>query len=102
VLNLARDDAYEFQEAVIAMGDAEGAVARAREEQQKSFQYQLKLLLGSLENLLIVIGDKILPILKRFVEWLTPLIQKLTELPDPILIAGIAIAAVAAAIGPLA
>lgn len=83
-------------------------LTRAAEERYKTTANQLKVLWNNLTDVAITIGDALTPKLNEAVTAIKPLVQEVStavkwflDLPTPVLLAAGAIAAIAAAIGPL-
>jgi TP901 family phage tail tape measure protein len=91
-------DAYAaMREQVTQAGVAQEAAAA----RMKGFNGALENLKGAIETLMIEQGAPFLEMLNGFVTWLSNVIEKFGNLPKPIQVTIIAVAAIAAALGPL-
>lgn len=79
----------------------DGATAAARQIQLTSVAAQIDLLKSSMTGLGITIGDAILPGILAVVAAITPFINRLAEANPQVIQIGVALAAMAAAAGPL-
>jgi TP901 family phage tail tape measure protein len=97
LLNLTEE---EYNAVASSMENANGVAKETAAVMQDNLQSKLEQLMGSLESLAIVMADNVIPPFTSFIEWLTGLVEKFTELsPEAqkfILIA----AGIAIAIGP--
>lgn len=93
------DEAYDSLESSIK--GASGAAGEAAAGRLDNLNGQLTLLRSRMEAISIRIGDFILPYLKRFVEWVTKLADKLNGMSDEQIKAVLKNIALVASIGPM-
>ena len=93
------DDAYDSLERSIK--GASGAAGEAASGRLDNLNGQLTLLQSRMEAISIRIGDFILPYLKRFVEWVQKLADKLNSMSDEQIKAVLKNIAMVASIGPM-
>lgn len=98
LLNLTEE---EYNAVAASMENANGVAQETAAVMQDNLQSKFEQLMGSLESLAIVLADNVIPPFTEFIEWLTGLIEKFTELSPGaqkfiLILAGIAIA-----IGPI-
>ena len=93
------DEAYDSLESSIK--GASGAAGEAAAGRLDNLNGQLTLLQSRMEAISIRIGDFILPYLKRFVEWVTKLADKLNGMSDEQIKAVLKNIALVASIGPM-
>ena len=93
------DEAYDSLESSIK--GASGAAGEAAAGRLDNMNGQLTLLQSRMEAISIRIGDFILPYLKRFVEWVTKLADKLNGMSDEQIKAVLKNIALVASIGPM-
>ena len=98
LLNLTEE---EYNAVAASMENANGVAQETAAVMQDNLQSKLEQLMGSLESLAIVLADNVIPPFTEFIEWLTGLIEKFTELSPGaqkfiLILAGIAIA-----VGPI-
>ena len=91
----------EYDKIAESMENASGVAQETAAVMQDNLQSKLEQLGGALESLAIIMADNVIPGLTSFIEWLTGLIEKFTELSPGtqkfiLILAGIAIA-----IGPV-
>nr|NIM04864.1 phage tail tape measure protein [Armatimonadota bacterium]NIO96345.1 phage tail tape measure protein [Armatimonadota bacterium] len=98
---LMKDEAAVYTRIMENMGESEGAVNRAREQQYSSLESQLRRLKSAFESVLITIGDVMLPALTDLAESMVPVLRSFRNIPKPVIKAGIVIGGLVAAIGPL-
>lgn len=98
LLNLTQE---EYDEIAASMDNAGGVAEKTAAIMQDNLQSKIEQLGGSLESLAIKMADYVLPYLQKFVEWLTGLIDKFINLDPATQKTILAIAGVAAAIGPV-
>jgi TP901 family phage tail tape measure protein len=91
-------DTWDSLQATIA--DSAGSAQQMANTQLDNLQGQLTLLKSAVEALAISIGNVILPVVKNFVSGLQSLVDWLNGLSDGAKTAVVAVAAIAAAIGP--
>lgn len=103
-LTLLGPQAENFTKKVAAMGNVSGTTAAALLEQTDGINksgFRMKQLTEKFKNFLVVIGDKLAPILMRGMDYIEGLMDKFEGLSDESLITGMKIAGLVAAIGPL-
>lgn len=83
------------------IADSSGAAGEMADTQLDNLQGQLTILKSALEGLAISIGEILLPIISKIVEWVQALVSKLDGMSDRTKTIIVVIAAVVAAIGPL-
>lgn len=98
LLNLTEE---EYNAVAASMENANGVAQETAAVMQDNLQSKFEQLMGSLESLAIVLADNVIPPFTEFIEWLTGLIEKFTELSPGaqkfiLILAGIAIA-----VGPI-
>lgn len=84
-----------------ALGDAGGAAGQMADTQLDNLGGSLTILKSALEGLAINVGDVLTPFIKRLAEWVTTLVDKFNGLSPKAQKIIVAIAGIAAAIGPL-
>lgn len=98
LLNLSED---EYNKIAESMNNAGGVAEKTAATMQDNLQSKVEQLGGSLESLAIKLSDYVIPNLQKFVEWLTDLVDKFTNLDPGTQKAILMFAAIAAAIGPV-
>lgn len=98
---LATTGAEDFSGALIAMENSSGSVDKAFNTMEQGFSAQLNALKISLQNLGIMFGEIIVPMIQPFVDKLKETITWLRGLDTTTQTTIVAVAAIAAAIGPL-
>ena len=98
LLNLSED---EYNKIAESMDNAGGVAEKTAATMQDNLQSKVEQLGGSLESLAIKLSDYVIPNLQKFVEWLTDLVDKFTNLDPGTQKAILMFAAIAAAIGPV-
>lgn len=98
LLNLTEE---EYNAVAASMENANGVAQETAAVMQDNLQSKLEQLGGALESLAIIMADNVIPALTTFIEWLTGMVEKFTELSPAtqkfiLILAGIAIA-----IGPV-
>lgn len=98
LLNLTEE---EYNAVAASMEDCTDVAKNTAATMQDNLQSKLEQLGGALESLAIIMADNVIPALTTFIEWLTGLVEKFTELSPGaqkfiLILAGIAIA-----IGPV-
>ena len=84
VLGLTNSTAGDFSDEVDNIRNSVGATNRALEQQQKTFNFAVASLRNALERLAISVGTTLLPILTRAVNFLTRVVKRFDELPEPV------------------
>lgn len=97
LLNLTEE---EYNKIAESMDNCGGVAQETAAIMQDNLQSKIEQLGGSLESLAIKMADHVIPYLQKFVEWLTGLVDKFTNLDPATQKTILAIAGVAAAIGP--
>lgn len=101
-IQLAMSDVAAFNAVMNEfMADVTGATGRAHAEQMKSFAAQFDLLKSAGSELVITLGQQLLPILTPVITGITNFFQGLAQLNPELFQIGLAVAGVTAAIGPL-
>lgn len=98
ILNTSEE---EYNDLADAINNADGRAQELYETQQDSLNGSIADLNSSWEELLITIGQELLPIINEFVQWLTKLVDKFSSMDKGTLQTILKIAAFAAAIGPV-
>lgn len=98
LLNLTQE---EYDAISGSMKNASGVAQETASVMQDNLQSKIEQLVGSLESLAIVMADYIIPHLQSFIEWLTGLVEKFTELDPATQKTILTIAGIAAAVGPV-
>ena len=98
LLNLTEE---EYNEIAESMDNAGGVAEQTAAIMQDNLQSKLEQLGGALESLAIKMADYVIPYLQQFVEWLTGLVDKFTNLDPATQKTILVIAGIAAAIGPV-
>lgn len=91
----------EYNKLADTMYESQGAADETARTMQDNLSMAVEQLGGAFETLGIRIGDVLTPIIRSFVEWLTGVVEKIGQLDPTILKIVTAIAALAAALGPL-
>ena len=95
-----------FKEGAKGINDMQAAMAKVTADEVAAtkldnFKGSLDQFMGSIETLAIVLGKLLLPYLKQMVDWLTGILNKFLELPEPVQKNIMAMLGIAAAVGPL-
>ena len=98
LLNLTEE---EYNAIAASMDNANGVAQETATIMQDNLQSKVEQLGGSLESLAIKLGDIVIPYVQQFVEWLTSLVDKFTNLDTGTQKTILKFAALVAAIGPL-
>jgi len=91
----------EYAKMTKAMAECDGVAHQTAETMQDNLMSKLEQLGGSLESLAIKLGDLLLPHLKNLIEWLTKVVDKFTNLPQPIQAVILGFLGLVAAAGPV-
>lgn len=91
----------EYNKLAATMYESQGAADETARTMQDNLSMAVEQLGGAFETLEIRIGDILTPVIRSFVEWLTGVVEKIGQLDPTILKIVTAIAALAAALGPL-
>lgn len=97
ILNLTQE---EYDEIAASMDNAGGVAQETAAIMQDNLKSKVEQLFGSLESLAIKLSDLVIPSLKQFVEWLTTLVDKFTNLSPETQKIILKFAAFAALLGP--
>ena len=84
-----------------AISDSGGAAEQMADTQLDNLGGSLTILKSALEGLAINVGDVLTPYIKKLAEWITSLVDKFNGLSPTVQTVIVAIAGIAAAIGPL-
>lgn len=98
LLNLTEE---EYNEIAKSMDNAGGVAEKTAAIMQDNLQSKVEQLGGSLESLAIKLADYVIPYLQKFVEWLTGLVDKFTNLNPETQKTILKFAAIVAAAGPV-
>ena len=98
LLNLTEE---EYNEIAKSMDNAGGVAEKTAAIMQDNLQSKVEQLGGSLESLAIKLADYVIPYLQKFVEWLTSLVDKFTNLNPETQKTILKFAAIVAAAGPV-
>lgn len=98
LLNMSQE---EYDEIATSMDNAGGVAKETAEVMGDNLSADVEELMGSLESLAITLASLIVPALRDFVQWLMQLINKFTALSPETQKTILAIAGIAAAIGPV-
>lgn len=98
LLNLTEE---EYNEVAASMENATGVAQKTAAVMQDNLQSKLEQLGGALESLAIIMADNVIPALTTFIEWLTGLVEKFTELSPASQKFILILAGIAVAIGPV-
>lgn len=98
LLNLTEE---EYNAVAASMENANGVAQETADVMQDNLQSKLEQLGGALESLAIIMADNVIPALTTFIEWLTGLIEKFTELSPATQKFILILAGIAVAIGPV-
>lgn len=98
ILNLSEE---EYNELAASMDGCKDVAKNTAEVMQDNLQSKVEQLMGSLESLAIVLADNIIPALTNFVEWLTGVIEKFTQMDPATQKFVLGLAGILIAIGPI-
>lgn len=98
LLNLTEE---EYNEIAKSMDNATGVAEKTAAVMQDNLQSKIEQLGGSLESLAIKLADHVIPHIQTFVEWLTALVDKFTNLNPETQKTILKFLAIAAAAGPV-
>lgn len=98
LLNLTEE---EYNAVAASMENANGVAQETAAVMQDNLQSKLEQLGGALESLAIIMADNVIPALTTFIEWLTGMIEKFTELSPATQKFILILAGIAVAIGPV-
>lgn len=95
-----------FKEGAKGINDMQAAMGKVTADEVAAtkldnFKGSLEQFMGSIETLAIVMGKLLLPYLKQAVDWLTGILNKFLELPEPVQKNIMVMLGIAAAVGPL-
>ena len=98
LLNMSQE---EYDEIAASMDNASGVAKETAEVMRDNLAADVEELGGSLESLAITLAEHIIPHLRTFVQWLTELVGKFTDLDPETQKTILKFAGIAAAIGPV-
>ena len=98
LLNMSQE---EYDEIAASMDNAGGVAKETAEVMRDNLSADVEELGGSLESLAITLAEHIIPHLRTFVQWLTELVGKFTDLDPETQKTILKFAGIAAAIGPV-
>ena len=98
LLNMSQE---EYDEIAASMDNAGGVAKETAEVMRDNLAADVEELGGSLESLAITLAEHIIPHLRTFVQWLTELVGKFTDLDPETQKTILKFAGIAAAIGPV-
>lgn len=98
LMNLTQE---EYDEIAASMDNCNGIAEETAAIMRDNLKSDVEQLGGALESLAIKIGDLTIPTLRKFVQWLTNLIEKFLEMPESTQKIILAIAGIAVGIGPV-
>ena len=98
LLNMSQE---EYDEIAASMDNASGVAKETAEVMRDNLSADVEELGGSLESLAITLAEHIIPHLRTFVQWLTELVGKFTDLDPETQKTILKFAGIAAAIGPV-
>lgn len=98
VINTSNSD---FEKLSNTIGDANGRAQEMADTMMNNLTGSITLLKSAIEGLMIQLGDKLSPIIRRVAEWITKIVEKLSNMDDAQFELIIKIGAVIAALGPL-
>ena len=98
LLNLTEE---EYNAVAASMENATGVAQETAAVMQDNLQSKLEQLGGALESLAIIMADNVIPALTTFIEWLTGLVERFTELSPASQKFILILAGIAVAIGPV-
>lgn len=98
LLNMSQE---EYDEIAASMDNAGGVAKETAEVMRDNLKADVEELGGSLESLAITLAEHIIPHLRTFVQWLTELVGKFTDLDPETQKTILKFAGIAAAIGPV-
>lgn len=98
LLNLTQE---EYDAISDSMYNAGGIASETATIMQDNLQIRVEQLGGALESLAIRLADQVIPMLSDFVEWLTGIVDKFTEMDESKQRMLLVFAAIVAAIGPV-
>lgn len=95
-----------FKEGAKGINDMQAAMSKVTADdvaatKLDNFKGSLEQFKGSIETLAIVLGKLLLPHLKSLVDWLTGILNKFLELPEPVQKTIMSVLGIAATVGPL-
>lgn len=99
-LTLLSDGVEGFNESVNTMNNSAGTMAE-NFEKLKTPSEEMKISINKIKNVLIELGEIILPVLSTFAEWIGKVADKLSEMDEGTRTTIVIIAGLVAAIGPL-
>lgn len=91
----------DFDKLTTAIYNADGTAKRMADTMQNNLSGQLTILKSALEGLAISFGEMILPVITRFVQWITKVVDKLNSMDESTKKNILTLGAIAAAIGPV-
>lgn len=98
LMNLSQD---QYDAIAESMNNCTDVAKNTAEVMQDNLQSKLEQLGGSLESLAIVMADNVIPAFTNFIEWLTGMVEKFTELSPGAQKFILILAGIAAAVGPV-
>lgn len=100
-LNLARNEGEDFTEMLGRMKDSSGAASAAYAKQAQTTKHTWDVAVASLKAAAITMGNELLPMLTKVLEWVAKVADKFSELPDPAKKFVLALGGIVAIVPPL-